>query len=175
MKRSKLLGAMTLIMASVACPAGVAGATPVNVSGEDEYGRAVPRAVRVPAGNKQVAAFGAVGVQIYGCTGAAWRLIQPAATLGGVPVAIHGKGPIWTSTVDGTSVTAAAVSSSPQPDAIPKLLLKAAANHGDGLFGSVSYIQRLNTRGGVAPSGYCAEGTQTAVHYTADYAFWNPA
>ncbi|MFE5563894.1 DUF3455 domain-containing protein [Amycolatopsis japonica] len=177
MKRIKVFGSMILIMASVAGPAGVAGATPANAPGAAEYSQAVPAAIRVPAGNKQVAAFSAVGVQIYGCTGGAWSLIQPAATLSrrGVPAAIHGKGPIWTSTIDGTSVTAAAVGSSPQPGAIPQLLLKATANYGDGIFGSVSYIQRLNTRGGVAPTGYCAEGAQTAVHYTADYTFWNPA
>jgi hypothetical protein len=36
----------------------------------------------------------------------------------------------------------------------------------------VTYIQRLNTRGGVAPAGTCTAGAQTAVRYSADYAFW---
>jgi hypothetical protein len=79
---------------------------------------------------------------------------------------------VWTSTVDGSTVGAAAVANSPQPDAIPLLLLKANLNTGDGMFGKVTYVQRLNTRGGVAPAGTCAAGAQTAVRYSADYAFW---
>lgn len=134
----------------------------------------VPDAIKVPAGNQALATYAAEGVQIYGCTAGAWTLIQPAAVLSrhGHPVALHSKGPVWTSTVDGSTVGAAAVANSPQPNAIPQLLLKANLNTGDGVFGKVTYIQRLNTRGGVAPAGACTDGAQTAVRYTADYAFW---
>ncbi|GHG10964.1 MULTISPECIES: DUF3455 domain-containing protein [Amycolatopsis] len=134
----------------------------------------VPDAIKVPAGNRPVATYPAEGVQIYGCTNGAWALIQPAAVLSkhGKPVALHSKGPVWTSTVDGSTVGAAAAANSPRPDAIPELLLKANLNTGDGIFAHVTYIQRLNTRGGVAPAGTCTDGAQTAVRYSADYAFW---
>lgn len=134
----------------------------------------VPDAIKVPAGNRPLATYHGEGVQIYGCANGAWTLIQPAAVLSkhGRPVAIHSKGPVWTSTVDGSTVGAAAVANTPQAGAVPQLLLKANLNTGDGLFGKVTYIQRLNTHGGVAPAGSCAAGTQTAVPYTADYAFW---
>ena len=134
----------------------------------------VPEAIKVPAGNRPIATYSAEGVQIYGCTAGAWTLIQPAAVLSrhGKPVAIHSKGPIWTSTVDGSAVGAGAVANSPRPDAIPELLLKANLNTGDGVFSEVTYVQRLNTRGGVAPAGTCTTGAQTAVRYSADYAFW---
>ena len=134
----------------------------------------VPDAIKVPDGNRHLATYYGEGVQIYGCTNGAWTLIQPAAVLSkhGKPVAIHSKGPVWTSTVDGSTVGAAAVANSPQRDAIPQLLLKANLNSGDGVFGKVTYIQRLNTRGGVAPAGTCAAGAQTAVGYSADYSFW---
>ncbi|MET8854141.1 DUF3455 domain-containing protein [Amycolatopsis sp. NPDC004625] len=134
----------------------------------------VPDAVKVPAGNVALASFPAEGVQIYGCTNGAWTLIQPAAVLTkhGRPVALHSKGPVWTSTVDGSTVGAAAVANSPRDGAIPALLLKANLTTGDGIFGKVTYVQRLNTRGGVAPAGACAAGAQTAVRYSADYAFW---
>lgn len=81
---------------------------------------------------------------------------------------------MWTSTVDGSTVGAAAVpgASNPRPNAVPELLLKANLNSGDGIFGKVTYVQRLDTRGGLAPAGTCASGTQTAVRYSADYAFW---
>ncbi|GAA1027265.1 DUF3455 domain-containing protein [Amycolatopsis albidoflavus] len=135
----------------------------------------VPDAIMVPAGNTEIATFQGYGVQIYGCPAGAWTLIQPAAVLtdDGWPVAIHSKGPTWTSIVDGSSVGAKAVASSPQPGAIPQLLLKANSNTGQGIFGTVTYVQRLNTRGGVAPGGTCSTGAQTAVPYSADYAFWD--
>ncbi|HET6712025.1 DUF3455 domain-containing protein [Amycolatopsis sp.] len=134
----------------------------------------VPDAIKVPAGNRALASYAAEGVQIYGCASGAWTLLQPAAVLTrrGKPVALHSKGPIWTSTVDGSTVGAAAAASSPRKDTIPELLLKANLNTGDGVFGKVTYIQRLNTRGGVAPAGPCTDGAQTAVRYSADYAFW---
>ncbi|MEU4246635.1 DUF3455 domain-containing protein [Amycolatopsis sp. NPDC026612] len=134
----------------------------------------VPDTIKVPAGNRPLATYAGEGVQIYGCTNGAWALIQPAAVLSkhGKPVALHSKGPVWTSIVDGSTVGAAAAASAPRENAIPELLLKANLNTGDGLFGKVTYIQRLNTRGGVAPAGACAAGAQTAVKYAADYAFW---
>jgi hypothetical protein len=146
--------------------AATASATPA--------GAKVPAAIQAPAGNRPVATYPAEGVQIYTCANGAWTLLQPAAVLSrhGKPVALHSKGPVWTSIVDGSTVGAAAAASSPRPDAIPELLLKANLNTGDGIFGKVTYIQRLNTRGGVAPAGTCVTGAQTAVRYSADYAFW---
>ncbi|EMD27947.1 DUF3455 domain-containing protein [Amycolatopsis azurea] len=136
----------------------------------------VPDAIKVPEGNKRLATYRGEGVQIYGCTNGAWTLIQPAATLShrGRTIALHSKGPVWTSTVDGSTVGAAAVpgASVPRPNAVPELLLKANLNSGDGIFGKVTYVQRLDTRGGLAPAGTCAAGAQTAVRYSADYAFW---
>ena len=133
-----------------------------------------PEAVKVPDGNRPLASYPAEGVQIYGCTAGAWTLIQPAAVLSkhGKPVALHSKGPVWTSIVDGSTVGATAVATSPREGAIPAVLLKANLNTGDGIFGKVTYVQRLNTRGGLAPAGTCTDGAQTAVRYTADYAFW---
>ncbi|RSD23838.1 DUF3455 domain-containing protein [Amycolatopsis eburnea] len=146
--------------------AATASATPA--------GSRVPAAVKVPDGNRHLASYHGEGVQIYGCANGAWTLIQPAAVLSkhGKPVALHSKGPVWTSIVDGSTVGASAQASSPREGAIPELLLKANLNSGDGVFGKVTYIQRLNTRGGVAPAGTCADGAQTAVPYSADYSFW---
>jgi hypothetical protein len=56
---------------------------------------------------------------------------------------------------------------------IPWLRL-ATTGTGPGLFGQVAYIQRLRTRGGVAPTGACQPDTSTAVPYTATYNFWSP-
>jgi len=58
--------------------------------------------------------------------------------------------------------------------AVPELLLKATAHRGTGLLASVSYIQRLDTRGGVAPTGTCTDGGLQVVGYSANYRFYKP-
>jgi len=60
------------------------------------------------------------------------------------------------------------------PGAVAELLLKATAHRGSGLLGSVSYIQRLDTHGGVAPGGACTDGALQAVGYSATYRFYKP-
>jgi hypothetical protein len=142
----------------------------------------VPPAVEVPAGQSLTAAFAAQGVQVYVCKTGAWTFVEPAANLIGqatksrrIQTAVHFRGPSWESTNDGSLVTATSVGSSPVAGSIPELLLKAATNRGDGLFGKVSYIQRLSTTGGAAPAGTCTEGATTGVPYTAKYRFYSPA
>ena len=59
--------------------------------------------------------------------------------------------------------------------AIPWLLLRASSTTGTGVFTNVTYVQRLNTTGGVAPATGCGastSGTDTSVAYTADYYFY---
>lgn len=114
------------------------------------------------------------GVQTYQCTAGAWTFLQPDAILRhhGRPEVLHTRGPVWTDVVDGSSVTAATEASSPVAGAIPQLLLRSTGNRGPGLLAGVTYLQRLNTTGGVAPAGACADGATASVPYAADYAFW---
>jgi hypothetical protein len=56
-------------------------------------------------------------------------------------------------------------------------LLQATSNSGPagGTFSETTYIQRINTTGGVAPSTGCDAahlGATVAVYYTADYYFY---
>ena len=142
----------------------------------------VPPQLQPPAGNSLSAVFIGSGVQIYQCGNGAWSLLEPAAQLAGAAVpggafrtAIHFRGPSWESTQDGSLVQGSPVASQPVAGAIPELLLKATSNRGDGTFGRVSYIQRLATKGGVAPAGACADGQTIAVPYSAKYRFFAPA
>ena len=142
----------------------------------------VPPQLEPPAGNSLSAVFTGSGVQIYQCGNGAWSLLEPAAQLAGVAVpggafctAIHFRGPSWESTQDRSRVQASPIASQPVAGAIPELLLKATSNRGDGTFGRVSYIQRLATKGGVAPAGACADGQTIAVPYSATYRFFAPA
>jgi hypothetical protein len=141
----------------------------------------VPTAVEVPDGNKLTGVYAAEGVQTYTCTDGAWKLLEPAATLSAAhdrshrPVALHSRGPVWVSTVDGSAVNAAAVASSPRDGAVDELLLRATATRGSGVFADVSYIQRLKTKGGLAPSTSCSGSDQKSVPYSATYVFYEPS
>ncbi|MFC8365420.1 DUF3455 domain-containing protein [Streptomyces griseorubiginosus] len=176
----KLTKRFALTTAGVAAAAALLGTATGHATPSDPAPRPVkaPAALKVPDGNKLTAVFGARGVQTYTCTEGAWKLLEPAATLfdrRGRAVALHSRGPVWVSTVDGSAVNATAIANSPKTGTIPELLLQATATRGAGVFGGVSYIQRLNTSGGVAPAGACTGTDQVSVAYSATYAFYKPA
>jgi len=161
---------VSLAVAALAA-VGVGAAAPAGAT----YGEpTVPQAIKVPDGNKFIGLFYARGVQTYQCTSSAWTFVQPDAILTnhGRPEILHTKGPVWTSVLDGSSVTGSAVANSPVPNAIPELLLKSVGNRGPGKLANVTFIQRLKTTGGVAPTGSCAEGATASIQYSADYAFY---
>ncbi|WP_434452042.1 DUF3455 domain-containing protein [Lentzea sp. E54] len=178
MKRAGLVLVATALIGIGAGAAGsTAAPTPAVMNGADV--RVAP-AVQVPAGHQIVARFYAKGVQTYSCTTGAWKGLEPAATLAdrlGRAVGLHSRGPVWVSTADGSAVEAAPVDGarSEVAGAVPELLLKAKSTRGAGVFAGVSYVQRLATKGGVAPAGGCTEGAQTSVPYEALYTFSAPA
>jgi hypothetical protein len=66
----------------------------------------------------------------------------------------------------------------PSKKAIPWLLLEAKSHGGSGTFSTITHIQRLDTKGGVAPSKGCDtthDGEEVRVPYEATYAFYYPA
>ncbi|MER5448041.1 CHRD domain-containing protein [Streptomyces sp. NPDC002766] len=87
-------------------------------------------------------------------------------------VAPNSGTPQWVAP-DGSAVTGAVLSRTPNGDGnIPELDLKATSSGGDhGLLAGTTEILRLNTVGGVAPSGSCEPGTVVGVPYRADYVF----
>jgi uncharacterized protein DUF3455 len=168
-----------------ACGAGAAAPAPSSATGQATVSAGntklasddtLPAALRVPAGQKLVLdAHVEAGSQVYTCTNGAWTLLEPAAALrSGNTVLLHTKGPEWISTADGSAVTGAAIATVPTPGAVPELLLKSTANRGTGTLGAVDFVQRLNTKGGVAPAGSCAGSELKAVAYSAEYRFYAP-
>ncbi|GGM45439.1 DUF3455 domain-containing protein [Dactylosporangium sucinum] len=161
MKTTALVAAAVLFPATATASAGPAHADP---------------AVQPPAGAVRVAAYRVTtGFQIYRCAAGAWTLKGPAAMLrDGRRTAYHSAGPSWQSMTDGSSVTAAKKAESPVPGAIPQLLLEVTGHGGTagGELAAVRYIQRLHTRGGLAPTGACTDGAEQPVPYDADYVFW---
>jgi hypothetical protein len=174
-----------LIAAPVICAVAVGGAGISHAQDRPQTAAtatvAVPPELTPPAGNVLSSVFGATGVQVYRCTAGAWTFTEPAAELHGRSLTgrvarslIHFRGPSWESTEDGSLVEAAVAASSPSPGTIPQLLLKATKNRGSGILGDVTYVQRIQTHGGAAPSGSCEEGTSAGVPYQAVYRFFSP-
>lgn len=177
MRRVHRVTAGLTIAALTAIGIGTA-AVPASGVPADETGhtaqRHVPEQIRVPEGNRRIAVMPARGVQTYQCAAGAWTFLQPDAILEhhGRALVLHSRGPVWTSVRDGSSVTAAAAANVPVDNAIPLLLLRSTGNRLPGLLGPVTFIQRLNTRGGLAPTGSCVDGTTASIPYSADYTFW---
>jgi Protein of unknown function (DUF3455) len=145
----------------------------------------LPEAVRVPEG--QVAKLWTLGAGdiTYACRAKAdqsgtyaWVFVAPVATLSDANKQVVGKyyaGPTWESN-DGSKVTGKQVAVAPGGDGnIPLQLVKANPAMGSGAMSSVTYIQRLKTKGGVAPAAPCTMnnvGAEQMVPYQADYVFY---
>ncbi len=135
--------------------------------------------LQVPAGNELKFHAYAVGVQIYQWNGSGWAFVAPAAVLYAdrrhhAEVGIHYAGPTWESNSGSKVVGARVAACTPDPNSIPWLLLRAVSSQGPGVFDGVTFIQRLETVGGTAPSTPgSAVGQQAQVPYTAEYLFYS--
>jgi hypothetical protein len=133
--------------------------------------------LKAPAGNKVAFHAYAEGVQVYRWSGFGWSLVGPEAVLyaseeGGV-IGIHYAGPTWESKSGSYVVGAAIDRAFPNPTAIPWLLLGAVETGGSGVFNGITFIQRVNTAGGLAPAADGDYPGQTArVPYLAEYYFY---
>src|SRR5262249_61330423 len=105
-----------------------------------------------------------------------WTFQAPAAVLydsDGNEVAIHYAGPTWESESGSKVVGARVAGVTVDPTAIPWLLLRAVSSEGPGVLDGTTYIQRVNTVGGLAPATPpTAAGQVARVPYTADYFFF---
>ena len=103
----------------------------------------------------------------------------------GVQVPLGGNA-TWQGSFDSSRVWAKATGSipagtdrdsCPNTGAIPCLLLASVGNDkgptGGGLLANVTFVQRLNTNGGAAPTSSCSVGQTQLVPYTADYYFFH--
>ena len=145
----------------------------------------LPEPVRVPAGQKVMMATTGVGEITYECREKKdmagqheWAFVGPVATLYGSDRKAVGKyyaGPTWEAG-DGSKVSGKQVAVAPAtPGSLPLQLVKADPAMGAGAMTGVSYIQRLNTKGGVAPAMGCdamSKGKRQQVAYEADYVFY---
>ncbi|WP_233259170.1 DUF3455 domain-containing protein [Rubrivivax albus] len=146
-------------------------------------GMAVPEPVRVPAGHKVALETVGVGEITYECRtkdGAhAWVFAGPDAELRGRDGQRIGRyfGPPATwQAADGSAITGKQLAVAPGGDGnIPLQLVEANPATGAGRMQGVTHVQRLATRGGVAPATTCDAsrmGAKEIVRYQADYVFW---
>jgi hypothetical protein len=146
----------------------------------------VPENLRDPATEVVLLKALGKGKQIYVCSakpGAdgqfAWVLDRPQADSmddKGAVIGKHYKGPVWEA-ADGSKVGGQVQQRANAPDAnaVPWLLLKASSHEGTGTFARVSYIQRVDTEGGLAPAAGCDtshSGAEAAANYRATYFFY---
>ena len=134
--------------------------------------------LQVSTGDKVAFHVYALGVQIYRWNGTSWVFVAPSARLFADAeyhgeVGIHYAGPTWESHSGGKVIASRLESCAPDPTAIAWLLLQTVSNEGPGIFDHVTYIQRVNTAGGLppaAPGPYI--GAEEDVPYTAEYYFY---
>ena len=147
----------------------------------------IPQTLQVPAGQKFLLRAYGKGVQIYTCDSNSndpsklvWKLKGPEAALFdpcGNLIGSHYSGPTWENDRDASQVVGEILRSNPSPltNAIPWLLIRAKSTQGSGLFHDVTYIQRVNTRGGLPPlivHNDAHLGEEVRVRYTAEYFFY---
>lgn len=148
-----------------------------------------PVAVTPPTDHEAAFTLSATGDLSYECRAVAdkpdtfaWTFAGPNATLwdaGKKEVGRYYAGPTWES-ADGSKVTGAQLAVAPgAAGAIPLQLVQATTASGDGVMTGVTYVQRLKTIGGIAPTTpACAGGNvgaKTTVPYSADYVFFKKA
>lgn len=147
----------------------------------------VPQNLAVPAGNTLRLRALAKGVQAYTCQPKAgdssaweWAFTGPKAELSdepGAKIGSHYGGPTW-ELADGSKVVGAVKEKASSPDgSIPWLLLAAKSSEGQGKLAGVTFIQRIETRGGTQPRDGCDAGhanESRGQEYTATYLFYGP-
>jgi len=137
--------------------------------------------LQVPEGsNISFHVFG-VGFQVYRWDGTTWQFSNPEANLFadaglnalvGTHFSAPGAKPNWL-TVSGSRVIGTLTDRCPVPNAIPWVKLS-ADNSGTGVFNQTTFIQRLNTVGGLAPTTPgTVVGEEFKSPYTADYFFYH--
>ncbi len=146
--------------------------------------------VRVPAGNVVALETTGVGVLNYECRANVaasgqngWALATPKAELldrTGKAVGTYGGPPATWTHMDGSTVVGTQIAIAPSQGGanIPVQLSKGTPGAMAGAMQNVTYIQRLNTKGGQDITKACGPadlGDKITLPYQADYIFWKAA
>lgn len=179
-----MLRSLALLVPLAALLSACAGPSPAGRSGFVQDG--LPAAVQVPPGHKVAMETVGIGRITYECRARAdaqgqfaWAFVGPEARLddrkGQTVGRYYGPPATWEST-DGSWVSGTQVAIAPAgPGHIPLQLVRTEPANGQGAMTGVTHVQRVATRGGVAPAKTCNAGAQDEVEvvpYQADYILW---
>ncbi len=139
--------------------------------------------IKVPGGHDPALLLSARGVQIFRCEqqgkSLQWRFRLPEAELfdpKGRPVGRHGANFSF-EYLDGSRLLGSVIAheKSDRADTLPWLLLS-AKSFGKGELAGVTYVQRVNTRGGMPPAACDANQLNRLlrVDFSADFVFYRP-
>ena len=181
MKRNSLTTALTA--SALASLLAACASSPMASMAAMYDQSALPDAVKVPAGNKVAMETVGVGQITYECRDKKdaagqfeWVFVGPDAALNdrsGKKIGKYFGPPATWEHMDGSKVTATQVAVAPAGAGnIPSQLVKANPATGAGAMTGVTYIQRVATKGGVAPLMACdagSKGKKEIVNYQADY------
>lgn len=182
------LFAVTAVTAATllsACAGTMMSTPPMTAYSQDM----LPAAVQVPTGHRVAMETVGAGEISYECREKAamagqheWVFVGPEATLqdrSGRAIGRYFGPPATWALQDGSSLTGTQLAVAPAaPGSIPLQLVKANPAMGNGALVGVTHIQRVQTRGGVAPAlpcGAAEKGKRESVKYQADYVFWKAA
>ena len=182
MELKRVIMLLVLLTVAVVAPAPTPAAP---AGGEDNRAPELPtplcEKLQVEPGNEVAFRTYALGVQVYKWNGAAWDFVGPVANLFADDnyrgqVGTHYAGPTWESNSGSKVVASRQAGCSPDSTAIPWLLLKTVSTDGPGIFNGVTYVQRVNTTGGLAPTAPGPfVGAEAKVPYTTEYYFYRAA
>jgi hypothetical protein len=143
----------------------------------------------VPTGERQVERLAAHGLQTYECrvtpgdaSSAAWVYVASSLELldaNDKPAGRHTyPPPVWEAP-DGSKFagTQKARADAPEAGAAPWLLISTKSTGAEGRFAKITSLQRVNTKGGVAPASGCdlkAIGKKEQVPLRADLILFSP-
>ena len=179
---------MNLRIALTVCAVATISACAGSGAMKSQFSQAtLPASVQVPAGHAVALETMAAGDITYQCRAKAdmagqyeWVFAGPDAELkdrSGKRVGKYYGPPATWEGNDGSRITGTQLAVAPGGAGnIPLQLVKANPAVGAGIMQGVSHVQRVNTRGGVAPDAACAAsnmGAKQVVKYTADYVFWH--
>ncbi|HEX4330727.1 MAG TPA: DUF3455 domain-containing protein [Usitatibacter sp.] len=164
-----------------ACLAAALAATPAFALLEPQ---GLGASLHAAANERAAFVLSADGVMIYQCKATlanpdvyAWFYVAPDATLydGSHEIARMTTPNLLESLDDGSSVSGIVRAAQSSAGALPWTLSQAQPIGETGLFANVSSMQRVNTRGGLAPSTGCNpdnDGAESRVAFNADYYFY---
>jgi len=188
--------ARRILLAACLGVVGVASSAPTALA-HYVHIPAVPAGLEAPEGNRAYLRYQAYGTQNYIClaAGQPWTFIGPKAALfnhGARQALTHflSTNPVengvaratWLHSDDSSAVWAQVIASSSDPNfvlpgAVPWLLLEVVGAQsgptGGRRISRTTFIQRVNTVGGMPPLGVCpAAGARAFVPYETDYVFY---